>query len=160
MSNVAICLWFDKEGEDAARFYVDTFRQMGREASIGIVSRYPKDTPGPEGSVMTTTFTLDGMDFMALNGGPHFHHSPAASIMVKCADQAELDGFWEKLLEGGRPSQCGWLDDRFGVSWQIVPRVFDRIMGAGDEAAEARLMQTMLPMVKLDIAALERAAAG
>jgi predicted 3-demethylubiquinone-9 3-methyltransferase (glyoxalase superfamily) len=160
MSKTAICLWFDKQGEEAARFYVQTYRQMGREAAIGVITRYPPNMPGPEGGVMTVTFTLDGVDFMALNGGPHYTHSAAASIMVKCADQAEIDGFWDKLVEGGAPVQCGWLTDRFGLSWQIVPKLFDQIMGVGDGAAEERWMKAMMPMVKLDVAALERAVAG
>jgi predicted 3-demethylubiquinone-9 3-methyltransferase (glyoxalase superfamily) len=160
MSQISICLWFDTEAEEAANHYIRIFKEMGREASARGVGRYNAHEPGPAGKVMTATFTLDGQDFMALNGGPHFKQSPAMSIMVKCADQAELDGFWDKLVDGGRPSQCGWLDDKFGVSWHIVPKTFDKIMGAGDPDAEARLMRAMMPMVKLDIATLEHAAAG
>jgi predicted 3-demethylubiquinone-9 3-methyltransferase (glyoxalase superfamily) len=159
MSKIAICLWFDTQGEAAADYYVETFRQMGRSASIGSVARYGPNMPQPEGGVMTVTFTLAGQDFMALNGGPIFTHSPAMSLMVKCADQAELDGFWDRLLAGGAPSQCGWLTDRFGVSWQIVPESLERLVG-GDAGQSAKVMAAVMGMVKLDIAALERAAAG
>jgi predicted 3-demethylubiquinone-9 3-methyltransferase (glyoxalase superfamily) len=158
MPQLSICLWFDTEGEEAANHYVRIFKEMGREASIRGIARYSSNEPGPEGKVMTATFSLDGQDFMALNGGPHFKHSPAMSIMVTCADQAEVDGFWTRLLEGGAPSQCGWLADRFGVSWQIVPAALERLTSSGVPGQSARVMQALLGMVKLDVAALERAA--
>jgi predicted 3-demethylubiquinone-9 3-methyltransferase (glyoxalase superfamily) len=160
MSQLAICLWFDKDGEEAANHYVETFRRMGRQAAIGAVARYGPGMPGREGSVMTVTFTLDGVAFMALNGGPLYPHTPAASLMVQCADQAELDGFWNRLLDGGAQVQCGWLTDRFGLSWQIVPRGLDRLIGGGDQARTNRVMGAVMKMVKLDIAAMEAAAAG
>lgn len=133
---------------------------MGREASVRNIAHYNAHEPGPEGQVMTATFSLDGQDFMGLNGGPHFKHSPAMSIMVNCADQAEVDGFWNRLLEGGAPSQCGWLTDRFGVSWQIVPAALERLTSSDVPGQSARVMQAMLKMVKLDVAVLEQAAQG
>ncbi|HEY2179416.1 MAG TPA: VOC family protein [Caulobacteraceae bacterium] len=160
MSKLAICLWFNTEGEDAANHYVETFRGMRREASIGTVGRYGPGMPGTEGAVMTVTFTLDGLEFMALNGGPNYTHSPATSFMVQCADQAELDGFWERLLDGGKAIQCGWLVDRFGVSWQVVPLALERLISSGDQARTNRVMGAVMGMVKLDIAAMEKAAAG
>jgi predicted 3-demethylubiquinone-9 3-methyltransferase (glyoxalase superfamily) len=109
---------------------------------------------------MTAYFRLDGQEFMGLNGGPIFTHSPAASIMVKCANQHEIDGFWDRLLEGGQPSQCGWLTDRFGVSWQIVPEALERLVSSDVPEQSARVMREVLGMVKLDVGALERAAAA
>jgi predicted 3-demethylubiquinone-9 3-methyltransferase (glyoxalase superfamily) len=158
MPQLSICLWFDTEAQEAANHYVRIFQEMGRKASMRSVARYSANEPGPAGKVMTATFRLDGQDFMALNGGPHFKHSPAMSIMVNCADQAEVDGFWNRLLEGGAPSQCGWLTDRFGVSWQIVPAALERLTSSGVPGQSARVMQALLGMVKLDVAALERAA--
>jgi predicted 3-demethylubiquinone-9 3-methyltransferase (glyoxalase superfamily) len=158
MPQLSICLWFDTEAEQAANHYVRIFKEMGREASVHSIAHYNAHEPGPAGKVMTATFSLDGQDFMALNGGPHFKHSPAMSIMVNCADQAEVDGFWNRLLEGGAPSQCGWLTDRFGVSWQIVPAALERLTSSGVPGQSARVMQALLGMVKLDVAALERAA--
>ncbi|HXU99171.1 MAG TPA: VOC family protein [Caulobacteraceae bacterium] len=159
MSKLSLCLWFDKDGEDAANFYVQTFRQMGREAAIGKIARYGPAGPGPQGSVMTVTFTLDGLEFMALNGGPIHQHSHAVSLMVACADQAELDGFWSRLLDSGREVQCGWLTDRFGFSWQIVPADLEHLI-SGDQGRSNRVMAALMDMVKIDIAALERAAAA
>ncbi len=158
MPQISICLWFDTEAEEAANHYVRIFKEMGREASIRSIARYNAHEPGPAGKVMTASFNLDGQDFVGLNGGPMFKHSPAMSIMVKCADQAEVDGFWDRLLEGGAPSQCGWLTDRFGVSWQIVPAALERLTSSGVPGQSARVMQALLGMVKLDVAALERAA--
>lgn len=158
MSRIAICLWFDTEAEQAAQRYVRIFNEMGRPAKLRNVAHYAAEGPGVPGKVMTATFTLDGADFMGLNGGPHFKHSPAMSIIVKCADQAEIDGFWDRLLEGGKPSQCGWLDDRFGVSWQIVPDALERLLSTGDKEQAARVTRAFMGMVKFDIAALERAA--
>ena len=158
MSKISICLWFDTEAEDAAQHYVRIFKEMGRPASLRNVSRYGSEGPGSPGKVMTATFTLDGEDFMGLNGGPIFQHSPAMSIVVTCADQAEIDGFWDRLLEGGQPSQCGWLTDRFGVSWQIVPEALERLLTTGDKEQAARVTRAFMSMVKFDVAALERAA--
>lgn len=158
MTDIAICLWFDTEGEAAAKHYVETFTAMGRPAALGGIARYGPEGPRPEGTAMTVRFTLDGLQFMALNGGPQYQHSPAFSMMVECADQAEIDGFWDALVEGGAPIQCGWLTDRFGVSWQIVPKAFEHLLSSGDAASKSRVMQAMFGMVKLDIGALEKAA--
>jgi predicted 3-demethylubiquinone-9 3-methyltransferase (glyoxalase superfamily) len=160
MSKLAICLWFDTEGEAAANYYVDMFRHMGRQAAISALSRYGAHGPKPEGEVMTVTYTLDGMEFMALNGGPDYTHTNAASIMVQCAGQAELDGFWDRLKDGGKEIMCGWVTDRFGVSWQVVPGNLENLINVNDPAKSARVMGAMLKMVKLDIAGLEKAAAG
>ncbi|HEY1446994.1 MAG TPA: VOC family protein [Caulobacteraceae bacterium] len=160
MSRIAICLWFDTEAEQAAQHYVRIFKEMGREASVGSIGRYGPGGRGPVGGVMTANFRLDAQAFMGLNGGPIFKHSPAASIIVNCADQAEIDGFWNRLLDGGQPSQCGWLTDRFGVSWQIVPEALERLVSSDVPDQSARVMREVLGMVKLDIATLERAAAA
>jgi predicted 3-demethylubiquinone-9 3-methyltransferase (glyoxalase superfamily) len=160
MSRIAICLWFDHEAGEAAQHYVRIFQEMGRPASLRNESRYGSEGPGSPGQVMTAPFTLDGEEFLGLNGGPHFQHSPAMSIVVKCADQAEIDGFWDRLLEGGKPSQCGLLTDRFGVSWQIVPDSLERLLTSGDRDQSARVTRAFMAMVKFDIAALERAAEG
>jgi len=160
MSLIAICLWFDKQAETAAEHYVRIFKEMGRRASVGSIGRYGPGGAGQVGEVMTAYFTLGDQEFMGLNGGPIFTHSPAMSIMVKCADQAEIDGFWDRLLDGGAPSQCGWLTDRFGVSWQIVPEVLERLVSASVPEQSARVMRAVLGMVKLDVAALEAAAAA
>ncbi|HEY2483365.1 MAG TPA: VOC family protein [Caulobacteraceae bacterium] len=158
MTDLAICLWFDTDGEAAAKHYVETFQAMGRPAELGAVARYGPEGPRPAGTAMTVRFTLDGLEFMALNGGPEYRHSPAFSLMVDCSDQSDIDGFWDRLVDGGRPIQCGWLTDRFGVSWQIVPRAFERLVGGGDAARSSRVMKAMFGMVKLDIEALEKAA--
>lgn len=160
MSKIALCLWFDGRGEEAANFYVAAFRDCGQKAARGEVLRYGESDPRPKGSVLTVSFTLAGQDFIALNGGPHFTFSPAISLFVKCADQAEVDRFWDRLLDGGQPSQCGWLTDRFGVSWQIVPTILSKMLSDPDPARAERVMQAMLQMIKLDIAALKKAYGG
>jgi predicted 3-demethylubiquinone-9 3-methyltransferase (glyoxalase superfamily) len=158
---LSTCLWFDREAEVAARFYVSVF---GGEMSGG--ADYPESDfaahEGREGTPMVVGFRIAGIDFVALNGGPQFTHSPAISFQVHCDTQAEIDHFWEALRQGGDPAaqQCGWLKDRFGVSWQVVPSAMSRWMSGGDAARAERVMKTMLPMTKLDIAALEAAAAG
>lgn len=155
------CLWFDRDAEVAARFYVDLF---GGE--IGEITRYPKsDHPahvGREGTAMVVAFRIAGQAFIALNGGPIFTHSPAVSFQVHCDTQAEIDHHWEALTEGGDPAaqQCGWLKDRFGVSWQVVPSAMSQWMSGGDPAKSERVMKAMLPMHKLDIATLAAAAEG
>jgi len=155
------CLWFDTQAEDAARFYVGIFRN----ANIRNIARYPnagQEIHGmPAGTVMTVDFELDGHTFTALNGGPHFTFNEAVSFQVMCDDQAEIDYYWERLGAGGDPKaqQCGWLKDKFGLSWQVVPRGMESIMKQPGPAAE-RAMAAMLRMKKIDIAALERAAAG
>jgi predicted 3-demethylubiquinone-9 3-methyltransferase (glyoxalase superfamily) len=160
MSKIAPCLWFDHQAEEAADFYVSTFRDCGQESAIGDVLRYGDSGPRPKGTVMTVAFTLAGREFIALNGGPHFTFSPAISLSVKCADQAEVDRFWERLSDGGETVQCGWLKDRFGVSWQVVPTVLGDMLQEADPARSERVMQAMLQMVRLDVAALEEACHG
>lgn len=150
---ISTCLWFDSNAEDAANFYVSLFA----DSRIVSVTRYGKVGPGPEGSVLAIAFELAGREFVALNGGPHFRFNEAISMVVKCDTQAEIDRYWEKLLEGGEAQQCGWLKDRFGLSWQIVPSGLDRMLRDEDPARSNRVMEALLQMVKLDIAQLERA---
>lgn len=157
---IETCLWFDGQAEAAAEFYVATFRAAGRAAEATGGLRYGEAGPGPKGSVLTRGFTLDGQAFLALNGGPHFTFTPAISLVVKCADQAELDRFWEGLSAGGEPNQCGWLTDRFGVSWQVVPEALVGMLADPDTARADRAMRAMLGMRKLDLAALEAAYRG
>lgn len=160
MSKIALCLWFDGRAEEAADFYVSVFRDSGQDAAIGDIMRFGDSGPGPKGSVLSVAFRIAGQDVIALNGGPHFTFSPAVSLFVRCADQAQVDGFWERLSDGGQPGQCGWLTDRFGVCWQIVPTVLRDMLQDPDPARAGRLMQALLRMTKLDIAALERAYRG
>ncbi len=161
MPKPALCLWFDCRAEEAATFYVSTFRACGRPAALGRVARWGEGGPGPEGAVLTVEATLDGLDILALDGGPHFAHSPAASLVVSCADQAELDRFWEGLQEGGgAPGRCGWLTDRFGVSWQVVPAALGDMMHDPDPARRGRVTQALLGMTKLEVDALRRAFDG
>jgi predicted 3-demethylubiquinone-9 3-methyltransferase (glyoxalase superfamily) len=148
-------LWFDREAEEAASFYVSIFGN----SKILDVARYGDAGPGPSGTAMTVTFQLDGQQFIALNGGPHFEFNEAISLVVDCETQAEVDALWEKLTAGGgAPGRCGWLKDRFGLSWQIVPRALRELMQGTDPARARRVMEAMLQMDKLDIAGLERAA--
>ena len=153
-------LWFDDKAEEAANFYVSLFNN----SKVGRVSRYPEAAEAaagrPKGSVMTVEFDLDGQEFVALNGGPHFKFTEAVSFVVNCADQEEVDNFWEKLSEGGEKSQCGWLKDKYGLSWQIVPTVLNELVTDKDPAKAERVFKAMLQMTKIDIAAIERAAAG
>jgi predicted 3-demethylubiquinone-9 3-methyltransferase (glyoxalase superfamily) len=157
MQKITPFLWFDAQAEDAARFYVSVFRN----SKIGAIARYGDAGPGPKGQVMTIGFELDGVQFTALNGGPQFKFTEAISLQVDCADQAEIDELWEKLAaDGGAPGPCGWLKDRFGLSWQIVPANMGQLVGGDDPAKAARAMRAMMQMGKLDIAALERAREG
>jgi len=149
-------LWFDKEAEEAVGFYVSVFPN----SKVTAVSQYGEAGPGPKGTVMTVAFELDGKQFTALNGGPVFRFNEAVSFVVNCRDQAQVDRYWEKLGAGGEHGQCGWLKDRYGLSWQIVPDALMRILGEPDEAKKNRVMKVMLKMRKLDIAALEVAAKG
>lgn len=149
-------LWFDDQAEEAARFYVSVFPN----SKIGDISRYGEAGPGPAGSAMVVAFELDGKKFNALNGGPMFKFTEAVSFMVDCADQATVDHYWSRLSEGGETSQCGWLKDRYGLSWQIVPTALPRILANPDPVKARRAMEAMLKMTKLDIAALEAAAEG
>jgi predicted 3-demethylubiquinone-9 3-methyltransferase (glyoxalase superfamily) len=148
------CLWFDDQGEDAARFYTGVFAG----SRIGAIQRYTDAGPGPEGDVFTVEFELNGQKFFALNGGPeHYGFNEAVSIMVECADQAEVDYYWDRLTEGGAGIACGWLQDRYGFRWQIVPTRFFDMMHDPDQAKVARVISAMMTMTKFDIAALERA---
>jgi len=155
MQKIAPFLWFDGKAEEAMNFYTSIFRN----AKVGSISRYGEAGPGPAGSVLTASFELEGLQFTALNGGPHFKFNEAISFHVACESQQEVDYFWERLGAGGQIQQCGWLKDKFGVSWQIVPTALPRLLGNPDRAKANRVMQAMLEMKKLDIAALERAAA-
>jgi predicted 3-demethylubiquinone-9 3-methyltransferase (glyoxalase superfamily) len=156
MQRITTFLWFDDNAEEAIELYVSLFK----DSKIISESRYPEGAPGPSGGLMTATFQLEGQRFMALNGGPVFSFTPAVSLFVDCRTQGEVDELWERLSEGGSKGQCGWLTDRFGLSWQIVPEALGRLMGDPDPAKSGRVMQAMLKMGKLDIAALERAYAG
>jgi predicted 3-demethylubiquinone-9 3-methyltransferase (glyoxalase superfamily) len=156
MASLSTCLWFDKQAEEAANFYVSLLPN----SRIDNVNRSPADYPnGKAGDVLVVEFTLDGRPFMALNGGPNFTFDEAVSMVVTTDGQAETDRYWETLLaDGGQPSQCGWLKDRFGLSWQVTPKQLPKLLGDPDPARAKRAMEAMMDMVKIDIAALERAA--
>lgn len=155
-TKITPCLWFDRQAEEAAKFYTSVFPN----SRISKVAYYGEGAPLPAGTVLTIGFELDGQEFTALNGGPHFKFSPAISFVVHCQDQRQVDEYWDRLLDGGKASQCGWLDDRFGVSWQIVPTVLTELMIDEDAAKVQRVTQAMMKMIKLDIATLEQAARG
>ena len=146
-------LWFDDNAEAAVKFYVSVFRN----AKVGKISRYPEGGPGKPGSVMTATFTIGEIEFVALNGGPHFKFTEAISFVVPCDSQAEIDEMWEKLSAGGGEVQCGWVKDKFGLSWQVVPHNIGELLQGKDAEGGKRAMQAMLQMKKLDIATLRRA---
>jgi predicted 3-demethylubiquinone-9 3-methyltransferase (glyoxalase superfamily) len=152
------CLWFNGQAEEAARFYVSLFP----DSRIDHVARAPGDYPaGQAGDVLLVEFTLAGQAYQALNGGPEFQFTEAISFSVSCEDQAEVDRLWDALIAGGgKEIQCGWLKDRYGLSWQIVPEALPRLMNSNDPAQAARVFRAMMQMVKLDIAALERASEG
>jgi predicted 3-demethylubiquinone-9 3-methyltransferase (glyoxalase superfamily) len=158
VDKISPCLWFDGEAEEAARFYTSIFPN----SNITSVDRTPGDTPsGPKNSVLTVNFTLDGQSFIGLNGGPEFKFNEAISLSIDCDDQAEVDRYWDALLaDGGEPSVCGWLKDKFGVSWQVVPRQLPEMLNSSDREAAARALEAMLKMVKIDVAELERAYSG
>ncbi len=153
MQKITPFLWFDSNAEEAVKFYTSIFK----DSKVGSITRYGDAGPGPKGSVMTATFELHGQEFVALNGGPHFTFSPAISFVVNCETQQEVDELWGKLSAGGATEQCGWLRDRFGVSWQIVPTVLVEMLQDKDSAKAQRVMAAMLKMVKLDIKALREA---
>jgi predicted 3-demethylubiquinone-9 3-methyltransferase (glyoxalase superfamily) len=156
MQQITPCLWFDDNAEEAARFYVSVFKN----SRINAVTYYGSGMPMPKGTVLTVTFTINGQDFMALNGGPTFALNEAVSFMVNCDSQAEIDDYWARLTaDGGKPVECGWLKDKFGMSWQIVPSILPKLLG-GDQARTDRVMAAVMQMVKLDIATMEKAAAG
>ncbi|MFE2278725.1 VOC family protein [Streptomyces sp. NPDC059454] len=151
------CLWYDGQAEEAANFYVSVFK----DSSIGDIVRNTDATPGAEGSVLTVEFTANGQKFVALNGGPEFTFNEAISFQLDCADQAEIDHYWEKLVEGGgEHGPCGWLKDRFGVSWQVNAVRLTEMIGDPDRRKADRALKAMMTMGKLDIAALEKAYAG
>jgi len=158
MDKISPCLWFDGDAEEAARLYTSLFPN----SHIDSVDRSPADTPsGPEGTVITVNFTLAGRSYIALNGGPDFKFTEAVSFSIDCDDQAEVDRYWDALLaDGGEPSVCGWLRDRFGLSWQVIPRQLPEMLSSEDRDAARRAMQAMLKMVKIDVAELERAYSG
>ena len=156
MQKISPFLWFDGKAEEAVNFYTSVFRH----SKIGDVMRYGDAGPGPKGSVMTATFEIEGQEFIALNGGPNFKFSPAISFFVKCKTQEEVDELWAKLSAGGRTQQCGWLQDKFGVSWQIVPTGLGEMLQDKDPAKSKRVMEAMLKMVKLDIRILKQAYDG
>ncbi len=156
MQKISPCLWFDTEAEEAARFYTSVFPN----SRIVDVAHYGEAGPREAGTVMAVEFELDGQEFGALNGGPEFTFSEAVSFQVSCETQEEVDAFWSKLSEGGEEGPCGWLKDRFGVSWQIVPTVLPELLGDPDPEKSQRVMQAMLKMRKIEIDQLERAAAG
>ncbi|MEA2935589.1 MAG: hypothetical protein QOD74_2235 [Variibacter sp.] len=157
-AKVSPCLWFNHTAEDAAKFYVSLLP----DSRITQVLRSPADNPSTqEGDVLIVTFTLAGQEFMGLNGGPQFSFTEAVSFCIYCDDQAEVDRLWDKLIaDGGAPSACGWLKDKFGLSWQIVPKALAELMGSGDADVSRRVMQSMMTMTKMDIAALRKAAEG
>jgi predicted 3-demethylubiquinone-9 3-methyltransferase (glyoxalase superfamily) len=156
MQKITPFLWFDGQAEEAMNFYVSVFKN----AKPGKIMRYGDAGPGPKGSVMTASFELEGQTFTALNGGPQFRFTEAISFFVTCEGQDEVDYFWEKLSEGGEKGPCGWLKDKFGVSWQIVPSGLLELIGDSDPEKSRRAMEAMLQMGKLDIAKLKRAYAG
>jgi predicted 3-demethylubiquinone-9 3-methyltransferase (glyoxalase superfamily) len=155
MSKITPCLWFDGQAEEAAAFYTSTFPN----SRIERVNRAPGETPsGPKGSVLSVDFTLAGEQFMALNGGPDFKFNEAISFSIDCEDQEEVDRYWEALTaDGGEPSVCGWLKDRFGVSWQVVPKVLPEMLNGPDREGAARALEAMLKMTKLDVEELRAA---
>jgi len=156
MQKITPFLWFDSQAEEAANFYVSLFKN----SKIGEARRYGDAGPGPKGSVMTITFQIEGLEFVALNGGPHYKFTPAISLFVDCQTQEEVDRLWEKLAEGGRKDRCGWLQDKYGLSWQIIPNVLMKLMGDPDPAKSNRVMKAMLQMDKIDIQRLQQAYEG
>lgn len=157
MQKITPFLWFDNQAEEAANFYVSIFKN----SKIGTVARYGESGPGPKGSVMTVAFELDGEKFTALNGGPIFKFTEAISLVVNCEDQEEIDYFWEKLsVDGGKEVECGWLKDKYGLCWQVVPTILGELVQSDDPAKSERVMKALMQMKKLDIARLKQAAEG
>jgi len=157
MQKITPFLWFDNNAEEAINLYVSIFKN----SKVGKVSRYGDAGPGPKGSVMTATFELEGQEFMALNGGPHFKFTPAISLFVNCETQEEVDEIWNKFLSaGGKADQCGWLTDKYGLSWQIIPKALGVMLSDPDPEKSQRVMKAMMQMVKIDIAGLKRAYEG
>lgn len=157
MQKITPFLWYDNQAEEAAKFYTSIFKN----SKMGTVRRYGEAGPGPKGSAMTVEFQIEGQDFVALNGGPHYQFTPAISLFVKCETQAEVDDLWEKLLSGGgKPNRCGWLQDKFGVSWQVIPTALGKLMGDPDPQKSGRVVRAMLQMEKISIEGLKRAYEG
>ena len=153
MQKITPFLWFDGKAEEAMNFYVSVFKN----STVGRVTRCGEGGPGPKGSVMSATFQLDGQDFFALNGGPGFTFTAAISFFVNCETQQEVDEFWEKLSAGGKKSRCGWLKDKYGLSWQIIPSILGKLLQDKDAGKASRVMQAMLRMDKIDISRLQQA---
>lgn len=153
MQKITTFLWFDDKAEEAASFYVSLFKN----SKVKSVSPYGDAGPGPKGTAMTVSFELEGQEFTALNGGPHYKFTPAISLFVNCETQEEVDELWEKLSVGGRKDRCGWLQDKYGLSWQIIPAALMRLMSDPDPKKSARVMQAMLQMDKIDIRKLQEA---
>ncbi len=156
MQKITPFLWFDSNAEEAMNFYVSIFKN----SKVLKVTRYGEAGPGPKGTVMSATFQLKGQDFFALNGGPLFSFTPAISFFVNCETQQEVDELWEKLSEGGQKERCGWLKDKYGLSWQIIPSALDEMLGDKDPAKASRVMHAMLQMNKIDIKGLKQAYDG
>ena len=153
MPNITPFLWFDGNAEEAMNFYVSVFPN----SKIGSVTRYGDGGPGPKGKVMTATFQLDGQEFFALNGGPQYTFSPAISFFINCKTQQEVDDLWEKLSEGGEKQRCGWVKDKYGLSWQVIPTILGQLLRDKDPEKSKRVMQAMLQMDKIDIKRLQQA---
>ncbi|MBS7563600.1 VOC family protein [Mucilaginibacter sp. Bleaf8] len=153
MPSITPFLWFNNNAEEALTFYTSVFK----EAEIGKVVRYGDAGPGPAGSLMTATFTLNGQKFIALNGGPHYKFTEAISFVINCQMQEEVDYYWEKLADGGEPGRCGWLKDQFGLSWQVVPDALAELLKGADAAKSQNVMQALMQMGKIDIAVLQEA---
>ena len=156
MQKIVPFLWFDTQAEEAAKFYVSLFKN----SKMGAVSRYGDAGPGPKGTAMSVSFQLNGQDFYALNGGPLFKFTEAISLYINCETQEEVDDLWEKLSAGGTKSQCGWLKDRYGLSWQVIPTALGKLLGDKDPAKAKRVMEAMLKMTKIEIKKLEQAYEG
>lgn len=154
MQKINTFLWFDGNAEEAANFYTSLFRN----SKIRSVSRYGDAGPGPKGAAMVVVFELEGQEFLALNGGPQFRFTPAISLLVNCETQEEVDHLWDSLSAGGKKDRCGWLQDKYGLSWQIVPTVLGKLMADPDSKKSSRVMQAMLKVDKLDIETLQQAA--
>ena len=156
MPKITPFLWFNDEAEEAANFYVSVFKN----SKVKAVTRYGDAGPGPKGSVMTVNLELDGQEFTALNGGPQFTFTEAVSFVVHCDTQQDVDEYWNKLTQGGRAVQCGWLKDKYGLSWQIVPKALPRLLQQTDPKKAQRVVQALMTMTKIDVARLEQAAAS
>ena len=156
MQRITPYLWFEDQAEEAASFYTSIFKN----SKINEISRYGEGGPGPAGSVMLVSFELDGQQFIALNGGPQFQFTEAISFVINCESQEEIDYMWDKLTEGGEESMCGWLKDRYGISWQVVPTALPELLNAPDPEAQQRVMEVFLKMSKIDLPTLRLAYEG